>query len=180
MDAEALVALLAEYVRLRVFAAIALGAVTVGQIQSMTGFTESDVNDAVRRLSDGGLVTIVEGGLVVQIGVLRAAAGLTEPAGGARLAPEPAERLRDGVLRAFFVDGRLVSIPSKRSRRQVVLEYIVTRFSPGVRYHEREVNAILLTFHPDIASLRRYLVDHELLARDSDGTSYWRIGGPID
>jgi hypothetical protein len=115
---------------------------------------------------------------VVQIGVLQAAAGLAEPASGSRMSPP--DRLRDGVLRAFFVDGRLVSIPSKRSRRQVVLEYIVTRFTPGVRYHEREVNAILLTFHPDIASLRRYLVDHELLARDSDGTSYWRIGGPTD
>jgi hypothetical protein len=83
MDAEALVALLAEYVRLRVFAAIALGAVTVGQVQSMTGFTESDVSDAVRRLADGGLVALVDGGLVVQIGVLQAAAGLAEPAGRA-------------------------------------------------------------------------------------------------
>lgn len=178
MSAEALVALLAEYVRLRVFAAIALGAVTVGQVQSMTGFTESDVDDAVRRLSDGGLVTLVDGGLVVQIGVLQAAAGISEPAGGR--AAIPTDRLRDGVLRAFFVDGRLVSIPSKWSRRQMVLEYIVTRFTPGVRYHEREVNAVLLTFHPDIASLRRHLVEHELMARDSDGTSYWRIGGPTD
>ena len=135
------------------------------------------MTDAVRRLSDGGLVTLVDGGLVVQIGVLQAAAGITDPAGAVRLTPS--DRLRDGVLRAFFVDGRLVSIPTKRTRRQVVLEYIVTRFTPGVRYHEREVNAILVTFHPDIASLRRHLVDHELLARDSDGTSYWRIGGPV-
>jgi hypothetical protein len=175
MDAEALVALLAEYVRLRVFAAIVLGGVTVGQIQAMTGLTESDVTDAVRRLSDCGLVTLVDGGLVVQIGVLRAAAGIPD-AGGNR-APSP-DRLREAVLRAFIVDGHLVSIPSKRSRRQVVLEYIVTRFTPGVRYHERDINAVLLTFHPDAASLRRHLIDHELLARDSDGTSYWRIGGP--
>ena len=43
MSAEALVGLLAEYVRLRVFAAITLGAINTGQIQAMTGFAESDV-----------------------------------------------------------------------------------------------------------------------------------------
>jgi hypothetical protein len=175
MNAEALVGLLAEYVRLRVFAAITLGAINTGQVQAMTGFAESDVLVAVRSLMDGGLVTTVDGGLVVQIGVLQRAAGRVEPPAGTR----PPDRIRDAVLRAFIVDGRLVSIPSKRSRRHLVLEYIVTRFQPGVRYHEREIDAVLTTFHPDHASLRRYLIDHELLARDSDGTSYWRIGGPV-
>lgn len=175
MSAEALVGLLAEYVRLRVFAAVALGAINTGQVQSMTGFAESDVLVAVRSLMDGGLVTTVDGGLVVQIGVLQRAAGRVESA-----AARSPDRLREAVLRAFIVDGRLVSIPSKRSRRHVVLEYIVTRFQPGVRYHEREVDAVLMTFHPDHASLRRHLIDHDLLARDRDGASYWRIGGPVD
>jgi hypothetical protein len=174
MGAEALVALLAEYVRLRVFAAIALGAVTVGQIQAMTGFTEGDVTSAVRRLVDGGLVGVVDGGFVVQIGVLQAAAGGALAAGA-----QSPDRIRDGVLRAFIVDGRLVSIPVKRSRRHIVLEFIVTRFSPGVRYHERDVNAVLLTFHPDYVSLRRHLVDHGLLGREDSTATYWRTGGPV-
>ncbi len=176
MSAEAIVGLLADYVRLRVFAAIALGGISAGQIQSMTGLAEGDVMLAVRRLMDGGVVTNVDGGLVVQIGALQQAAGRTTLTA---TGPTP-DRFRSAVLRAFIVDGRLVSIPAKHARRQVVLEYIVTRFKPGVRYHEREVTAILTTFHPDHAALRRLLIDHALLARDPDGTVYWRIGGPVE
>jgi hypothetical protein len=81
------------------------------------------------------------------------------------------------VLRAFLVQGRLVSIPAARAKRRVILEHIVTAFEPGVRYPEREVNAVLRAWHPDHAALRRYLVDEELLARDAG--VYWRIGGPV-
>ncbi len=48
----------------------------------------------------------------------------------------------------------------------------------GVRYPEREVVEILKRFHPDHASLRRYLVDEDLLSRDHG--EYWRSGGPVD
>jgi hypothetical protein len=64
------------------------------------------------------------------------------------------------------------------SKRRIVLEHIAAAFEPGVRYPEREVDAILRAWHPDHAALRRYLVDEELLARD--GGVYWRIGGPVD
>jgi hypothetical protein len=40
------------------------------------------------------------------------------------------------------------------------------------------VNAILRAFWPDVAALRRYLVDATLLDR-AEGI-YWRIGGPVD
>jgi DNA-binding transcriptional ArsR family regulator len=45
-------------------------------------------------------------------------------------------------------------------------------------YPERDVNAILRAWFPDYASLRRYLVDEELLAREH--ALYWRTGGPVD
>jgi hypothetical protein len=75
------------------------------------------------------------------------------------------------------VDGRLVSIPAARGKRRVILEHIVAAFEPGVRYPEREVDAILRAWHPDHAALRRYLVDELLLSRDAG--IYWRIGGPV-
>ena len=65
----------------------------------------------------------------------------------------------------------------------VVLDHLVRVFEPGVRYPEREVNALLAVWHPDTAALRRYLVDDtpfavRLLAesarRGRDG------GGPAD
>jgi hypothetical protein len=39
------------------------------------------------------------------------------------------------------------------------------------------VNEILEHRHPDTASLRRYLVDEELLDRAAG--EYWRIGGTV-
>ncbi len=79
------------------------------------------------------------------------------------------------VLSRFFVGSRLKEIPAVASKRLVILERLVQEFEPGIRYDERDVNQILLVFHPDYAALRRYLVDHGLLTR-ADGV-YWRTGG---
>ena len=84
------------------------------------------------------------------------------------------------VLRTFFRDGRLVRIPARRSRRLVVLDHLAQRFEPGIRYTEAEVNERLAEVHPDVAALRRYLVDEGLLDRTIDGDRYWRSGGSVD
>ena len=56
-----------------------------------------------------------------------------------------------------------------------MLDFLAQHFEPGSRYPEPDVNEILRRFHPDVAALRRYLVDEEFLERQ-DG-SYWRAGG---
>ena len=82
------------------------------------------------------------------------------------------------VFRAFFVQGRLQTMPAKRSKRLIVLDHIARTFEPGVRYAETEVNAFLRAFHADYAMLRRYLVDEGFLTRDHG--IYWRSGGGVD
>ncbi len=82
------------------------------------------------------------------------------------------------VLRTFFRDGRLSEIPAKESKRRIVLERIAIEFEPGIRYDEREVNAIVGRFFNDHASLRRYLVDEGFLDREHG--IYWRTGGRVD
>lgn len=83
------------------------------------------------------------------------------------------------ILANFLtVDGRLHTIPSKRSKRLVVLDHLAQRFEPGRVYPEAEVNEVLQRFHPDYAALRRYLVDDLFLTRE-DG-HYWRSGGTVD
>ena len=68
------------------------------------------------------------------------------------------DRVPEQVLANFLdADGRLHTIPSKRHKLVVVLDYLAQRFEPGVRYPESEVNDILVAFHPDYAALRRYL-----------------------
>jgi hypothetical protein len=85
---------------------------------------------------------------------------------------------RERILRRYLTDGRLACMPRAGDRRRIVLEHIVAAFEPGHRYDEPAVNAILRAFWPDVAALRRYLVDAQLLER-SDGR-YWRIGGYVE
>lgn len=75
---------------------------------------------------------------------------------------------------ATFLDGeRLTRIPDMRKKRGVILKWLVERFAPGVRYTEREVNAILKRHHDDTATLRRELIAEKLMQRE-DGI-YWRV-----
>ncbi|MEV4299404.1 DUF2087 domain-containing protein [Microbispora rosea] len=76
---------------------------------------------------------------------------------------------------AFLVDGRLISIPAKRAKRLMVLDYIAQVFDVGMRYPEKEVDVALRAFHDDYAALRRYLVDEGFLSREAN--VYWRSGG---
>ena len=75
-------------------------------------------------------------------------------------------------------DGRIVTMPAKRSRRLVLLDHVAQQFEVGVRYKEGEVNLKLRILHDDYAALRRYLVDEGFLSREHG--EYWRSGGTVD
>ncbi|PZV07748.1 MAG: hypothetical protein DCF32_06600 [Leptolyngbya sp.] len=73
---------------------------------------------------------------------------------------------------------RLKEWPSKRNRgrfQQLALEYLATKFEPGTRYTEREVNVLLNQHHTfgDPALLRRELFERELVDRLPNGSAYW-------
>jgi hypothetical protein len=99
------------------------------------------------------------------------ASALTDPAAFGQIA-DPALRK---VLRSYLVGGRLPVIPRPGTKRRLLLGYLATAFEPGIRYTEPEVNATVRVWHPDVAALRRYLVDEGLLARENG--VYWRSGG---
>jgi hypothetical protein len=109
---------------------------------------------------------------------LRWAAEQVGPPRDAGIALGAANEDEEGVLRAFFRDGRLTEIPTQASKRRVILERVALEFEPGLRYDEREVNAIIGAFFNDHAALRRYLVDEGSLDRDAG--MYWRTGGRVD
>ena len=80
------------------------------------------------------------------------------------------------VLKTFLnPDGTLKQFPPMGNKLIIVLNFIVEAFAYDTNYTEKEVNMILRRFHVDTAALRRYLVDHGLMARESDGTRYWRV-----
>ena len=70
------------------------------------------------------------------------------------------------VLRGFFAEGRLKTIPARDRKRQVVLRYLRDRvFVEDRAYPEAEVNQRLAQFHRDVAALRRYMVEAGLVTR---------------
>jgi hypothetical protein len=174
---EVLCGLLAEEDRLRAFAAVLLGAGSPSEVALATGQSGRDVVRALHRLVDGGLVAVDSGRYVARAeafkDAVRAVAPPTEPD-----EPLDPDRERDVVLRTFLRDGRLLQVPATRGKRRIVLEHIAASFEPGVRYPERAVDAILRAWHDDYVSVRRYLVDEDLLAREHN--IYWRTGGYVD
>ena len=50
----------------------------------------------------------------------------------------------------------------------MVLRYLAEQdFVEGREYPEKEVNMILALRHPDVASLRRSMIDHGIMRRDA-------------
>jgi DNA-binding HxlR family transcriptional regulator len=83
-------------------------------------------------------------------------------------APEWASADEGKVVRTFFENGMLSSIPAQRSKRLVVLRHVAeTVFERKHRYPEKEVNQRLGAINADAASVRRYLVDEGFMARKS-------------
>jgi DNA-binding MarR family transcriptional regulator len=87
------------------------------------------------------------------------------------LPPKSDEKAR--VVASFIKDGRLVSIPAQYKKRRYVMGELARSFEWGRLYDEKEVNAILKTFHDDVASLRREFIDQRIMMRESG--RYWLV-----
>lgn len=168
--------LLADEQRLRVFGAVALGVGSVEEVRDATGLSAREVMAALAKLEAGGVLRVVDDVWSVDRASLRRHAQEASPSSSHE--EEGLEPRVAVVLRAFLRDGRLVSVPTMRAKRLVVLDHVAKVFELGVRYPEREVDALLRAFYDDYVTLRRYLVDEDFLSR-SEGL-YWRSGGSFD
>jgi hypothetical protein len=176
-SAALLAGLLADADRRTVVAALVLGARGVEDIRRIAELDLRPAVTAIGRLVDGGLVEQTADGTLrlVESAFSDAARAAAPPRGADEHAGQPPDIAR--VLRAHVRDGRLVSIPSSHAKRLIVLDVIVQDFDVDTHYTEPEVNAILLRWYPDTATLRRWLVDVGYLDRDHG--DYWRCGGPV-
>ena len=177
LDAATLVRLLADDDRRRVVAALVLGADTTDDVVDRTGMRLREVVEALSRLEAAGLVERGTDGTILLLErafALAARASATEPRPSEH-PDEPAEVAR--ILDQAFRNGRLVQLPTKESKRLVVLDHIAQRFEPGERYTEKQINASLSQIHEDTATLRRDMVDFGFMDR-ADG-EYWRSGGTV-
>lgn len=89
-------------------------------------------------------------------------------------APDLHEESRKVLKTCLNADGSIKQIPTQPAKLRVILDYIVTAFTPGATYNEKEVNMIIKRFNADVSGLRRDLVDAGLLKRERDGSKYWR------
>jgi hypothetical protein len=169
---------LAEPTRLRIWASLTEAPVGARALADALRIQRSALDRHLRLLVAAGLVGRRDEGpeptFTARIEVLaslgRRLSALERDATDAALAgPDveglPAEDAR--IVRSFVHDGRLASIPAQDRKRRVILRWLVDRcFVDDRAYPEKEVNQRLALYHPDVASLRRYLVDGGLMTRD--------------
>ena len=178
VDARDFVRLVLDPTRLAVLGRSAEGSVHAEAVATALGVPVRRVHTAIAKLRTAGLLTDE---LLLDRAALRSVAAELPRAAP----PDPAvvgvgtwSAEEVDVLGRFFSGRRLETIPGSRSKRLVVLERLAQEFEPGLRYEEPEVNFTLQMWHPDYASLRRYLVDEGFLTR-AEGV-YWRTGGRYD
>jgi DNA-binding transcriptional ArsR family regulator len=181
MDRDLLTTLkaLSDASRLRIVGLLAVRAYAVEELSAALGLAPGTVVHHLKRLRTAGLVEsrpahpYVEYSLrldalqqlgrkldVLERGSDEDAAVMPGPDG------EPLPAYDAKVLRAFLIDGRLASIPAQEKKREVVLRFLLQRcFAEQREYPEKEVNQRLALYHPDVASLRRYLVDGKYMTR---------------
>ncbi|MBN1679594.1 MAG: metalloregulator ArsR/SmtB family transcription factor [Anaerolineae bacterium] len=170
---------LADENRLKIIGLLSHREHSVGELAALLDLKEPTVSHHLARLKTLGLVDVRADGNNRFYRLDRAALG--------RLNQEifSTERLTSWVddidvdawdrkvLSDYIHDGKLKQIPTKEKKLIVILRWLITRFEPGRRYTERDVNDIIEGVYDDYAMLRRELVDFGFLARDSGGGGYW-------
>jgi hypothetical protein len=86
------------------------------------------------------------------------------------------------ALMQFDSRGRLIRWPNKFSVQRMAMWVLWTLFEARRPYTEKEVNAILKAANDfgDHVTLRRELVDHQLLTRKSDCSEYRKVAARPD
>ncbi|MFC1746442.1 metalloregulator ArsR/SmtB family transcription factor [Candidatus Riflebacteria bacterium] len=71
------------------------------------------------------------------------------------------------VIKTFFKNGKLLSIPRARKKRQIILQKLLERFESGRDYPEKEVNLIIADFHEDFCTIRREFIMWKMMRREN-------------
>ena len=163
--------------RLRIVGLLSQGAKRAAEIVEALGMHPSDMMRHLEQLTASGVVSETDGVYDLNEKAIESLArGQFEGKRPSYVPKEDQEGDARKVLKNYLnPDGTIKQIPQMGNKLLIILNFIVYAFSFDANYTEKEVNTILRRFHIDTAALRRYLVDYGLMARESDGTRYWRI-----
>jgi hypothetical protein len=163
--------------RLRIVGLLSQGAKRAAEIAEALGMHPSDVNRHLEQLTGSGVVSDADGVYDLNEKAIESLA--RSQFEGKRPSYVPKEDEEEDVRKVLKnylnADGTIKQIPQMGNKLLIILNFIVDAFAVDANYTEKEVNTILRRFHIDTAALRRYLVDYGLMARESDGTRYWRV-----
>lgn len=89
-----------------------------------------------------------------------------------------AKNPQEKVVRSFFENGKLKSIPTARSKRELILRHMVAQLESGRVYSEKEINNFIQKFHPDVCTIRREFIINKLMVRNAGKykVSTWNQG----
>ena len=163
--------------RLRVIGALVRGRATQAEIAEQLHVPVRDVFQHLAFLAHVGVVREEDGVYDLDEKAIETLArGQFE---GKRPAYEAKDTKQEDVrkvLKAYLnADGTLKQIPQEGKKMIIILNFILDVFPFDTNFTEKEVNTILRRFHVDTATLRRNLIDYGFMARESDGTRYWRV-----
>ena len=163
--------------RLRVIGVLVRGRLTQAQIAEQLHLPVQDVFNHLSFLTHVGVVSEMDGLYELdEKSIESLARGQFEGKRPSYVPKDDQEEDARKVLKNFLnPDGTLKQLPPMGNKLLIILNFIVDAFEFDTDYPEKEVNTILRRFHVDTAALRRYLVDYRLMARESDGTRYWRV-----
>ena len=163
--------------RLRIVGLLSQGAKRAAEIAEALGMHPSDMMRHLEQLTASGIVSEADGVYDLNEKTIESLArSQFEGKRPSYVPKEDQEEDARKVLKNYLnADGTIKQIPQMGNKLLIILNFIVDAFSFDANYTEKEVNTILRRFHLDTAALRRYLVDYGFMARESDGTRYWRI-----
>jgi len=163
--------------RLRIIGVLARGKATQAEIAGQLGMPVQDVFNDLSFLAEVGIIHDTDGVYDLDEKAIESFARGQFEGKRASFVPEKEEKedVRRVLKNFLNPDGSLKQIPLQGNKVLIILNFIVDAFAYDANYTEKEVNSILRRFHVDTATLRRYLVDNGLMARESDGTRYWRV-----
>lgn len=182
---------LADDSRLTLLRILNTGETPVGELAVKLDLSEPTISHHLAKLRESGLVTLRMAGnqrfyRVNETGLARFKRLVMEIE---KTPPAPEQTASDHawirelgwsaadqqVLRDYTEGQKLVRLPSKRGKTQVILRWLATLFEPQRLYTEKEVNEIIKSvYSEDFVSLRRDLIDMGYLRREMGGGKYWR------
>lgn len=175
---------LADANRLKIIGLLAQQDLSVEQIAGMLGLHASTVSHHLNKLAKTGLVSARAEGYYsiyhLETKTLESLAKslLQREALSAAAEEVDMDAYDRKVLQGYMTrDGRIRAFPGQQKKLEVILRHVIRSFEPGVRYSEKQVNETLARFTDDISGLRRDLIDHRMLGRQTDGSAYWLITG---